>query len=168
LDLGLESFTGISATFHPFLITCSKQPARVASMETGIGTLARKAQSILMQGVCQMQWAFQNIFNTTPSTHNRVPVIGGSMKSTTRTTKNKKTRITIETERVWLIERPDMAKNWCPACGKLVTSVSTDEVASLASCAQGSHRPFKIDQLHFLGTADGLMQVCSESLLSQM
>ena len=89
------------------------------------------------------------------------------MKTVTKTTRNKKTKITIETERVWVVERPGAPKAWCPACEKLVTSVSPDEVASLATRTHGSNCPVKVDQLHFIGTPDGLMLVCADSLLNQ-
>lgn len=81
--------------------------------------------------------------------------------------RNKKTKIIIETERVWEIDGVGSTKAWCPACAKLVYSVSPEEAASLASRAHGSHAPVKIDKLHFIGTPDGLMLVCADSLLQQ-
>jgi hypothetical protein len=137
-------------------------------METAIDSLARKAQIILMQGVCKMQWAYQNVWNAMPKIRTRLPLIGGTVKTTTKTSRNKKTRITIETERVWLIENADSAKDWCEACGKMVTSVSPEVVASLASGAHGPNFAAKLDSLHFIGTYEGLMRVCVDSLLKQM
>jgi len=84
-----------------------------------------------------------------------------------RVAKHRKTKITIETERVWVLERPGSPKGWCPSCGKLVTLVFPEEVAALATTAQGSECPIKIDQLHFIGTSEGLMVVCANSLLTQ-
>jgi len=89
------------------------------------------------------------------------------VRTTTKTTRNKKTRITIETERVWVIDRPGSQKAWCTACAKLVTAVSPDEVAALATRTQGSHCPVKVDRLHFIGSADGTLLVCADSLLKQ-
>jgi hypothetical protein len=89
------------------------------------------------------------------------------MRTSTKTTRSKKTKITIETERVWVIDRPGSQKAWCPACSKLVTAVTPDEVASLATRTHGSHCPVKVDKLHFIGTADSTLLVCADSLLKQ-
>ena len=93
----------------------------------------------------------------------RLSLMGGVMKAT----KSRKTKITIETERVWVLERPGSPKAWCPACGKLVTSITPEEVATLASSTHAPHFRVKIDKLHFVGSSDGLMLVCSNSLLGQ-
>ena len=93
--------------------------------------------------------------------------IGGTVKTTTKTTRNKRTKITIETERVWVIERPGPGKAWCAACKRLVTGISPEEVASLATRTQNSHCPLKIGKLHFIGSPSGLMLVCADSLLEQ-
>jgi hypothetical protein len=82
--------------------------------------------------------------------------------------KHRKTKITIETERVWVLERPGAPKGWCPACSKLVNLVFPEEVAALANAAQSAECPIKLDQLHFIGTTEGLMVVCADSLSTQI
>lgn len=81
--------------------------------------------------------------------------------------KQRKTKITIETERVWVLERPGSPQGWCPSCGRLVNFVFPEEVAALASAVESAQCPFKLDQLHFIGTTEGLMVVCADSLLTQ-
>jgi len=83
-------------------------------------------------------------------------------------TGSRKTSITIETERVLVVERPSGAPQaWCEACGKLVRMVSPEEVASLVSRLQDSRVPLEIGKLHFIGTREGAMLVCVDSLLEQ-
>ena len=79
----------------------------------------------------------------------------------------KKTRVTIETERVWVLEKPGTDKVWCPCCEKLVAPVTPVEVAALLSSARGAKFPLNIDKLHFIGTPESMMVVCADSLLSQ-
>lgn len=122
-----------------------------------------RAKMIVMLGIAPMQWAYQFLWAALPSVGARFFQRGGFMKAA----KQRKTRITIETQRVWVLEKPRSPQVWCPSCGKLVSSVTPDEVAALATGAAGPHCPIKIDKLHFIGTSDGLMVVCGDSLLMQ-
>jgi len=58
--------------------------------------------------------------------------------------------------------------DWCEACGRMVTSVSPEEVASFASGVHGTTFAVKLDKLHFIGTCEGLMRVCMESVVQQL
>ena len=80
----------------------------------------------------------------------------------------KRTRITIETERVFVIGKVRSTfEAWCPVCDELVRLLRPDEAATLSACMQASQHPLEIDKLHIIPTADGLMNVCLNSLLHQ-
>jgi hypothetical protein len=97
-----------------------------------------------------------------PGTNSSMRRMGGKM------TGSRKTSITIETERVLVVEGSSgCPQAWCEVCGKLVRMVSPEEVASLVSRLQDSHCPLEIGKLHFIGTREGAMLVCVDSLLEQ-
>src|SRR5262249_14545549 len=77
----------------------------------------------------------------------------------------KRTRITVETERVVIINRREALRRWCPACGKLAEMVSPEEAAALA---QASSRPVyrwvESEKVHYAEPADGLLRICANSL----
>jgi hypothetical protein len=79
----------------------------------------------------------------------------------------KRTRITIETERVLVIGKTRSTFNaWCPMCNQFVRLLRPDEAAVLNACLRASQHPLEISKLHIIPTADGLMNVCLNSLLS--
>jgi hypothetical protein len=80
----------------------------------------------------------------------------------------KRTRITIETERVLVIGRTRSTfEAWCPVCDQLVRLLRPDEAATLSACLQASQHPLEINKLHIIPTADGLLNVCLNSLMNQ-
>ncbi len=80
----------------------------------------------------------------------------------------KRTKITIDTERVLVIGRtPTTFDAWCPICDELVRLLRPDEAAALMAWLRASQHPLEISKLHIIPTADGLMNVCLNSLLNQ-
>ena len=80
----------------------------------------------------------------------------------------KRTKITIDTERVLVIGRtPSTFDAWCPMCEELVRLLRPDEAAALTAWLRASQHPLEISKLHIIPTADGLMNVCLNSLLNQ-
>jgi hypothetical protein len=80
----------------------------------------------------------------------------------------KRTTITIETDRVLVIGKTwNTFDGWCPECNQLVRLLRPEEAASLTAYLRASHYPLDITHLHVIPTADGLMSVCLNSLLSQ-
>jgi len=79
----------------------------------------------------------------------------------------RKTRVTIETERIWVLEKPSGKKVWCPTCRRRVSALTPEEVAALLSVAAHPSCPIKTEKLHFVGTSNGEMVVCADSLVSQ-
>ncbi len=80
----------------------------------------------------------------------------------------KKTRITIETERVLVIGKTRSTFDaWCPVCDQLVRLLRPDEAAALTACLRASQHPLETSKLHIIPTADGLMNICLNSLLNQ-
>jgi hypothetical protein len=79
----------------------------------------------------------------------------------------KRTRITIETERVLVIGKTRSTfDGWCPTCNKLVRLLPPDEADALTAYLRASRYPLEVSKLHIIPTADGLMCVCLNSLLS--
>lgn len=79
----------------------------------------------------------------------------------------KRTRITIETERVLVIGKARSTfDGWCPVCNRVVRLLRPDEASALTAYLRASQYPSKISKLHIIPTADGLMSVCLNSLLS--
>jgi len=80
----------------------------------------------------------------------------------------KRTRITIDTERVLVIGKTRSTFDaWCPMCNQLVRLLRPDEAAVLTAHLRASQQPLEISKLHIIPTVDGLMNVCLNSLLSQ-
>jgi hypothetical protein len=80
----------------------------------------------------------------------------------------KRTRITIETERVLVIGKTRSTFDaWCPRCNQLVRLLRPDEAAVLTAYLCASQHPLEISKLHIIPAADGLMNICLNSLLSQ-
>jgi hypothetical protein len=79
----------------------------------------------------------------------------------------KRTRITIETERVLVISKArSTLHGWCPVCNKVVSLLRPDEATAFTADLHPSQCPLEIDKLHFISTADGRVSVCLNSLLS--
>jgi hypothetical protein len=79
----------------------------------------------------------------------------------------KRTRITIETERVLVIAKARSTfDGWCPVCNQVVRLLRPDEATAFTASLRASQYPSRISKLHIIPTADGLMSVCLNSLLS--
>ena len=80
----------------------------------------------------------------------------------------KRTEITIETARVTVISKPTRMIGWCAACRKKVDWVTVDEAARLSDASTRSiFRMVEDGQFHFSETQEGILLLCSNSLMSE-
>lgn len=80
-------------------------------------------------------------------------------------TTRKRTRITVETERLLIISRRQGAMNWCAGCNKRVKMISVDEAAALTQVSSRTiYRWVEAEKLHFIESTDGLLRICARSL----
>lgn len=80
--------------------------------------------------------------------------------------KQKVIKITVETERVWVISRrqQEMA-GWCPECGEQVRLMSAEAAAALTGLSlRRLCRQVEAGQLHFTELADQSLWICPNSL----
>jgi len=80
----------------------------------------------------------------------------------------RRTEITIETDRVFVMSRRRISVlTWCVACGARVTMITPDEAAlSARTSSRTIYRWMEAERVHFTETADGLLLVCTNSLSS--
>ena len=78
----------------------------------------------------------------------------------------RRTEITIETDRVFVLSRRRISVlTWCAACGERVTMITPDEAAITARVSSRAiYRWMEAERLHFTETADGFLLVCTNSL----
>ena len=78
----------------------------------------------------------------------------------------KTTRITVKTERVWVISRRQpAASGWCPDCATEVTLVTAQAAAARAGLGlRALCRLVEEGRLHFTETADQSLWICLNSL----
>ena len=78
----------------------------------------------------------------------------------------KRTLITVETDRVVLINRlPSSPLIWCAACAAEVRMVTVDQAAAVArTSSRMIYRMVEDNQLHFTETPDGRLFICLNSL----
>jgi hypothetical protein len=83
--------------------------------------------------------------------------------------KTRRTKITVETERLLVISRRrGQAEGWCEACRAEVRLVGIEEAALVARLAQRAiFRRIEPGRLHFTETPGGALWICLESLLEQ-
>ena len=83
----------------------------------------------------------------------------------------KRTEITLETDRIWIIRKLHSRRAWCAECGREVDMVGLKEAQALSGIAQplttqptlpgcGDGRGW-----HWSETADGSLLICLESVL---
>ena len=48
----------------------------------------------------------------------------------------KRTEITLETDRVWILRKPQTARMWCPGCGREIDVLQRSEAAALPATTQ--------------------------------
>jgi hypothetical protein len=92
-------------------------------------------------------------------------------ESPSETTVLKKTRkkITVETERLWVVARAGRgARGWCAACRAEVHMVGVAEAATLAGLGQRAvFRRVEDGRLHFTEQPGGTLLVCLNSLMNE-
>jgi hypothetical protein len=80
-------------------------------------------------------------------------------------TNEKRTRITVETERLLLIRRRQSLFAVCKACGDEVRLVNVEDASAVAGVSALSiYRLVESGTLHHAETASGELLVCAESL----
>ena len=79
----------------------------------------------------------------------------------------KRTKIIIETDRELVVSRRlETYVAWCENCAGMVTMVTVDEAAVLASASSRSiFRQVENGKLHFTETPEGQLFICPNSLL---
>ncbi|MEW6207830.1 MAG: hypothetical protein AB1631_05645 [Acidobacteriota bacterium] len=80
--------------------------------------------------------------------------------------KKREARITIETERIFVLSRRGSAiERWCDGCGEQVFMLRPEEAAVLTGIStRAIYRLIEDGLIHFVETADGLLLVCLNSL----
>jgi len=78
----------------------------------------------------------------------------------------KRTEITVETDRVWIIRKSHSKRVWCSECGREVDMVGLKEAAALS----GTGQPLLSDSdggrgWHWAQATDGSPLICLESLM---
>ncbi|HZS04304.1 MAG TPA: hypothetical protein VFD58_05665 [Blastocatellia bacterium] len=83
--------------------------------------------------------------------------------------RKRRTEITVETEQVVVIRRAaEPISLWCAGCAAAVTMVTPAEAAIITgSSLRAVCREVEADRLHFTETADGLLLICLNSLLTE-
>jgi hypothetical protein len=80
----------------------------------------------------------------------------------------KKTEITVETDRLLVIRRRQLVRAWCEECGSEVDTLSLDEAASMTGTSSALSRKTWMAAWHLCEGADGAPRICLESLLKSM
>lgn len=82
----------------------------------------------------------------------------------------KQTRITVETQAVWVVHRPaGTPQGWCEQCSNWVALVTPDEAAQLTGQSVRSiFRQIEEMQLHFIETPTGNVWLCLPTLLTEI
>lgn len=97
---------------------------------------------------------------------------------------NKRTEITLETDRIWVIRRSHSRRAWCAECGREVDMVMLKEAEALSGMTQPMlSQPLTSQSMttqpmltvsgdsrgwHWSQAADGSPLVCLESVLKSM
>ena len=79
----------------------------------------------------------------------------------------KRTKITIETDRVMIIrQRRGVIRAWCAGCAGHARLVTVEKAAALAGVSQRTiYRRVEAGKVHFIETPDGVLLICLDSLL---
>jgi hypothetical protein len=77
---------------------------------------------------------------------------------------DRRTRITIETERTLIVARRQTARRWCPECGREVELLASDQAGRLQHVAPARTAGREETLVHVVRAADGLV-VCLKALL---
>jgi hypothetical protein len=80
-------------------------------------------------------------------------------------TKTRRMRITIQTERLLVINRSRSLYSLCAACGDEVRMVTIDQAAVLARVTSREiYREVEAGMIHFIETTEGSLLICVNSL----
>ncbi|MGB7924500.1 MAG: hypothetical protein WCF57_14760 [Pyrinomonadaceae bacterium] len=79
----------------------------------------------------------------------------------------KRTRITVETERVLLVSsRRRVIESWCDACGRAVKLIRAEDAAFISGVGlREICRRVESNNLHYTETAERALLICLDSLL---
>jgi len=85
-----------------------------------------------------------------------------------KVTNKRKTKITFETERLFVISKPtSRAPAWCDACGEHVRAVTAEDAALLANKSLAAiSRAVESEKLHSTRTEEAPLLICLNSILS--
>jgi hypothetical protein len=77
---------------------------------------------------------------------------------------DRRTRITIKTERILIVARQHAVRGWCSRCGTEVEFLPSDRARSLLDATSASFDEQRRSNSH-KGPKDGLMFACVQSVL---
>ena len=80
----------------------------------------------------------------------------------------KRTRaITVQTSQLLIVRQPDKSiREWCEACGKEISMVTVEQAVIVTRrSSRELHSLIEAGQIHFAETAEGLVLICTNSLL---
>ena len=97
----------------------------------------------------------------------RVENFGPTATGATHASEMKRTIITVETERLFVISRRRRAlEGWCERCGRAVKLIRAEEAAALSGVGlREICRQVESDKLHYMETVDRVLLICFDSLL---
>ena len=80
----------------------------------------------------------------------------------------KRTEITIETERIFVLSRRKVSVvSWCHECGLRINMITVDEAAAMAGMSSRTvYRWIEAEKIHFIETCERRLLVCSRSLMT--
>ena len=92
-----------------------------------------------------------------------------SLSETTVVKKTRRKKITVETERLWVVARRGRrAGAWCEACRAEVRMLGVDEAAALAGLGHRDiFRRVEDGHLHFTESPSGTLLICLNSLMDE-
>lgn len=80
-------------------------------------------------------------------------------------TMKKRTEITIEIDRVRLVNSRKSPAIWCDPCAALVRMLTVDEAAAVAGeSSRAVYRRVETGELHFAETPEGRLFICLNSI----
>jgi len=81
--------------------------------------------------------------------------------------KMRKLRITIETDRLLVIHKRNIARAWCESCGDHTDFATLADVCALTRYdADLIHQQISTERLHSVRTPDGQLLICLRSALT--
>ncbi|MFL6275056.1 MAG: hypothetical protein ACJ74G_07580 [Blastocatellia bacterium] len=83
--------------------------------------------------------------------------------------KTKRTRVTVETERLLVISRKGVTtESWCQDCGAMTRMIGLDEASAVSGQSQRQiARSVEAGTLHFSESPRGALLICLNSLLAE-